>query len=152
MTSLQNKQRGFTIIELLIVIIVIGILATLVITTFSGIQRNARNRTREADINALHSQLEYFYGQQGYYPTLDELNDDTFRSTEMQGLDDGAISDPQDESATPALVAAPAAEVYSYDITPDTCDNDPAVGGNCTSYVLTATYEGGGTFVKNSLN
>lgn len=150
MTSLQSKQRGFTIIELLIVIIVIGILATLVITTFSGIQRNARNRTREADVNALHSQLEYFYGQQGYYPTLADMNDDTWRSANMQGLDDGAISDPQDTAATPALVAAAAASAYSYDITPDTCDN--GAGGNCTSYILTATYEGGGSFVKNSLN
>jgi len=150
MTSLQNKQRGFTIIELLIVIIVIGILATLVITTFSGIQRNARNRTREADINALHSQLEYFYGQQGYYPTLANLNDADWRSSNMQGLDAGAISDPQDKSATPALVAAATVERYSYDVTPDDCDNADA--GNCTSYVLTATYEGGGTFTKNSLN
>jgi prepilin-type N-terminal cleavage/methylation domain-containing protein len=34
----NRKQAGFTIVELLIVIVVIGILAALVITTFTGIQ------------------------------------------------------------------------------------------------------------------
>ncbi len=148
MISLKRKESGFTIIELLIVIIVIGILATLVITTFSGIQRNARDRTREADINALHSQIEYYYGQNGTYPTLANLNDATWRSTNLKGLDSEALKDPKGASAT--LVATPASSAYSYAVTPANCDNGSA--GDCTAYVLTATYEGGGTFVKNSLN
>jgi general secretion pathway protein G len=148
MASHISKQRGFTIIELLIVIIVIGILATLVITTFSGIQRNARNRTREADLNALHSQLEYYYGQNGRYPTLANVNDATWRSSNLQGLDSAALQDPQGSAQT--LVAAPAAGSYAYDITPDNCDN--AGTADCTSYILTATLEGEANFVKNSLN
>jgi prepilin-type N-terminal cleavage/methylation domain-containing protein len=149
MTSLKRKQSGFTIIELLIVIIVIGILATLVITTFSGIQRNARNRTREADLNALHSQVEFYYGQNGKYPALAEMNDAAFREANLKGLDDGALSDPQDTVGN-VLVAAPQAGAYAYAATPANCDN--GAGGDCAAYTLTATYEGGGTFVKNSLN
>lgn len=151
MTSLKRKQSGFTIIELLIVIIVIGILATLVITTFSGIQRNARNRTREADVNALHSQLEYYYGQNGVYPTLANVNDPVFRDDELKGLDSGALSDPSNPTVE-TLVAAPAAGSYAYAVLADdntACDNSTK---DCTKYTLTATYEGGGTFVKNSLN
>lgn len=147
MISLKKKQSGFTIIELLIVIIVIGILATLVITTFSGIQRNARNRAREADLNALHSQIEYYYGQNNKYPTLANLNDATWRAANLKGLDAEALKDPQGANAT--LVAAPAAGSYSYVVTPTDCNN---AGTDCTAYVLTATYEGEGTFVKNSLN
>ncbi len=147
MISLKRKQGGFTIIELLIVIIVIGILATLVITTFSGIQRNARNRAREADINALHSQLEYYYGQNSKYPTLADMNDAAWRAANLKGLDSGALSDPQGNVET--LVGAPAAGSYSYVVTPTGCNN---AGTDCTGYTLTATYEGGGTFVKNSLN
>lgn len=147
MISLKTKNQGFTIIELLIVIIVIGILATLVITTFSGIQRNARNRTREADINALHSQLEYFYGQEGYYPSLADLNDADFRNEEMQGLDAGALSDPQNEGSSAVTAAAVTGSSYGYD-TGDCTD----AGEECESYVLTANYEGGNSFTKNSLN
>ena len=147
MVSLKHKQSGFTIIELLIVIIVIGILATLVITTFSGIQRNARNRAREADVNALHSQLEYYYGQNSKYPTLANMNDAAWRAANLKGLDSGALSDPQ--GGTETLVGTPTAGSYAYEITPTGCNN---AGTDCTSYVLTATYEGSGTFVKNSLN
>lgn len=148
MTSLKrNKERGFTIIELLIVIIVIGILATLVITTFSGIQRNARNRTREADINALHSQLEFFYGNNDYYPTLAQLNDAAWRADNMRGLDSEALRDPQGAAAV--IVSSPAAGSYAYVVLPADCNNTDE---DCEEYTLTATLEGSDPFVKNSLN
>ncbi len=147
MISLHKKQSGFTIIELLIVIVVIGILATLVITTFSGIQRNARNRAREADVNALHSQVEYYYGQNSKYPTLANLNEATWRSDNLKGLDAEALKDPSGTAST--LVSAPVANAYSYVVTPTDCNN---AGTDCTGYTLTATYEGSGQFIKNSLN
>ncbi len=47
--STDNK-RGFTIIELLIVIAIIGILATLVLTNFQGAQAKARTSKAEHDL------------------------------------------------------------------------------------------------------
>ncbi len=151
MTSLTRKQSGFTIIELLIVIVVIGILATLVITTFSGIQRNARNRAREADINSVRSQLEFYYGQQGVYPTLAQVNDATWRTENLRGLEDGALQDPQGEAAT--LVATPAAGSYAYEVeneAGDACTNEE--GNDCVRFTLTATLEDEDAFVRDSLN
>ena len=58
MVSLKQRQSGFTIVELLIVIVIIGILATLVIVTFSGVQQKARDSERKTDINAIAGQLE----------------------------------------------------------------------------------------------
>ncbi len=151
MTSLSKKQQGFTIVELLIVIVVIGILAALVITTFNGIQQKGRDTERQTDIKALHGQLEAYYAQNGRYPTLTSLNDATFRSDNLKGLDTEALQDPKGSSAT--LVGAPAANSYSYVATPSGCDNSTT---DCSGYTLTATLEGqidgSGTYSKTSLN
>lgn len=148
----KAAAKGFTIVELLIVIVVIGILAALVIVTYNGIQQKARDTERKTDINALHGQLEAYQAQNGMYPTLDNINNVSpadFRSTDMKGLDAAALQDPKGTAQT--LVAAPVANEYAYAVLPAGCDN--LVGGtDCTSYTLTATLEGGGTYVKQSLN
>lgn len=148
--TLKSKQQGFTIVELLIVIVVIGILAALVITTFTGIQKRARNTERETDIKALHGQVEAYFAQEGRYPTLANLNEATWRGDNMKGLDEGALQDPKGASA--ALVDTAAANVYSYVVTPAGCDND--TGGDCDGYTLTATLETdpASTFTKEALN
>ncbi|MDB5182553.1 MAG: fimbrial protein pilin [Candidatus Saccharibacteria bacterium] len=157
MINLNKKQSGFTIVELLIVIVVIGILAGLVITTFSGIQQKARDTERETDIKALHGQIEAFWAQKGYYPSLTDMNSQAaggFVATNLKGLDADSFKDPKGSSN--ALVTAPAANAYAYAVTNaagTTCEADDTT---CAKYVLTATLEGtlngSSTFVKNSLN
>ncbi|MBX4197416.1 prepilin-type N-terminal cleavage/methylation domain-containing protein [Candidatus Saccharibacteria bacterium] len=150
MTSLKKTNRGFTIVELLIVIVIIGILAALVVTTYSGIQKKARDTERKTDVNALHGQVEAYQAQNGKYPSLAQMNDSTFRGNNLKGLDAAALKDPNDQSASPTLAASPASNVYSYQATPANCDN--GANGDCTTYTLTATLEAGGTYVKQSLN
>lgn len=153
--TLQRKQQGFTIVELLIVIVVIGILAALVITTFTGIQQKARNTERETDIKAIHGQVEAYYAQNGKYPTLANLNDSTWRGTNMKGLDQEALKDPKNAATDGTqyqLGSSAAANKYSYAVTASdgtACDNSAK---DCAQYTLTATNEGGGTFTKTNLN
>jgi prepilin-type N-terminal cleavage/methylation domain-containing protein len=63
-----NRQRGFTIVELLIVIVVIGILAALVIVQFTNVQARARDAERKSDIRALESKVAEYYALNGNYP------------------------------------------------------------------------------------
>jgi type IV pilus assembly protein PilE len=149
MTSFKKKYSGFTIVELLIVIVVIGILAALVITTYNGIQQKARDTERKTDINAVHGQVEAYNAQNGKYPTLANVNDSTFRSANMKGLDAAALADPKN-AGSQQLCAASTASCYGYTVSPANCDN--GANGDCTSYTLTATLESGGTYVKVSLN
>jgi prepilin-type N-terminal cleavage/methylation domain-containing protein len=148
MISLKKTNRGFTIVELLIVIVVIGILAALVVVTYNGIQQKARDTERKTDVNAIHGQVEAYQAQNGKYPTMANINDASFRSANMKGLDPAALQDPKGSSQ--ALCGSASASCYAYVATPANCDN--ASNGDCTGYTLTATLEGGGTYVKQSLN
>jgi len=148
MRSLLKKQQGFTIVELLIVIVVIGILATLVIVTFTGIQRKARNTARQTDINAIASHLEAFYAEEGYYPLPANINTDSWRSTNMKGLADDALIDPKGSAAT--LAGTSDADSYGYAVLTDADGSCAADETTCTKFTVTATLEGGGTYVKTS--
>jgi general secretion pathway protein G len=153
MISLNRKrQEGFTIVELLIVIVIIGILATLVIVTFTGIQQRARNTKRTTDINAVDSHLEAYNANNGFYPTLTQMNTAAFLSANLKGLDPSALQDPQGSSQT--LVSSPAAKSYAYQPTDDNGNACDDVTTNCTKFTLTASYEGtvngASTYVKTS--
>lgn len=162
MISLKKRQGGFTIVELLIVIVVIGILATLVIVTFTGIQKKARDNQRQTDINAVNSQLAAFYTENGYYPTAKDLQTGTFLSDNMKGLDPESLVDPKQDSSKGDTISGTAVSAttfqYSYVATASdaaaTCDNtlasDPDSNAGCDTYVLTAHLENGGDFVKKS--
>lgn len=162
MSTKKTSQSGFTIVELLIVIVVIGILAALVIVTFSGIQQKARDTKRQTDVKAMHSQLEAFFAQNGGgYPILADVNTASWRTTYMKGLDEAALCDPSaDDQTGCTLAAAVADEVYAYqtwDADGTTaCTGTAAAGDTCDKYTLTASLEGqingSDTYVKNSLN
>ena len=65
-----QKQLGFTIVELLIVIVIIGILAAITIVAYNGIQNRAHNSKRAADLNNVSKALEVIYATDNQYPLL----------------------------------------------------------------------------------
>ncbi|MGB3023884.1 MAG: type II secretion system protein [Candidatus Saccharimonadales bacterium] len=101
----KSSQKGFTIVELLIVIVVIGILAALVLNTFSGVQKRARDTQRQTDVNALATQLEVSYNDNGYYPSVGNISVPNFK-----GIDEGALKPPQsNQTSLKGMSAAPTA-------------------------------------------
>lgn len=66
---MKKTINGFTIVELLIVIVVIAILATISIVAYTGIQARSRDSQREHDIKQLVKALEMYYIDNGEYPT-----------------------------------------------------------------------------------
>jgi len=65
----QILSRGFTIVELLIVIVVIGILAAITIVAYNGVQRSAIIAALKADLKNAQTQLEVSKLDTGSYPS-----------------------------------------------------------------------------------
>ncbi len=143
MVSLKKKrEQGFTIVELLIVIVVIGILALLVITTYAGIQAKARNSKRVSDVKSLQTQLEAYFSQNGYYPSLTDMNGAAWLATNMKSLDTQSLVDPSNPTQSKTLVTAPVAKSYAYAVSKSDGTSCEADDTQCAKYVLTGTYEG----------
>lgn len=73
----QTKQRGFTIVELLIVVVIIAILAAITIVAYNGIQNRANASTSKANSIAIQKVTEVYNADDanaGVYPTLLQLN------------------------------------------------------------------------------
>lgn len=65
----MKSEKGFTIVELLIVIVVIGILAAIIIVAYNGITNNARNNGWRSDAQNLAKIAEIVNTETGSYPT-----------------------------------------------------------------------------------
>ena len=73
--SLNNKikQQGFTIVELLIVIVVIGILAAITIVAYNGVQNRAKTSAGQSLAGQIAKKAEAWNTIKSAYPTLTEL-------------------------------------------------------------------------------
>lgn len=67
----QKDQKGFTIIELLVVIVIIGILVALALPQLFAAQARGRDTDRKNDLKNVSQQLETYYNDTGSYPTGD---------------------------------------------------------------------------------
>lgn len=70
----QIKKSGFTLVELLVVISIIGILTMVTVGSFSESQKKSRDAARKANLRSLSESLNLFYADNGYFPS-DEPDD-----------------------------------------------------------------------------
>jgi len=66
--SLTSKTKGFTIIELLVVVAIIGILATVVLASLGSAREKAREARKLTDLNQIRNAFELYYLDNGSYP------------------------------------------------------------------------------------
>lgn len=102
------SRLGFTITELLIVIVIIGILAAITLVQYNGTQGRARDAQRRTDIANITKALEQYYADNGSYPvasgTASVINANWYTSgdaswtgftTNLTGIIDTLPADPK---------------------------------------------------------
>ena len=111
----QNKQdKGFTLVELLIVIVILGILATVTVFAVRGITNKANTNSCNAEQRTIETAIEAFYADNNDEPTaLADLIPDYLKQNPFEdNLDINADGDTVDAGETGtdhfAIVFAPA--------------------------------------------
>lgn len=69
----NNSQKGFSLIELLIVVVIIGILAAISVAFFHRARVGAENRAAIAQLSTIRSAQANYYAQKNRFATLPEL-------------------------------------------------------------------------------
>lgn len=126
-------KRGFTVIELLFIIVIIGAASVLFFLQKNNLETARRDEVRKTSINAMYYGLEeVFYKANGYYPrTIDQKV--------LPSVDPDLFSD------TKGVKIGESNSEYRYETA--NCDGD-----RCKTYTLRTTLENEADFIKNSRN
>ncbi len=68
----HSKQKGFTLIEIMVVVVIIGVLSALIVPNIIGRSDEARTTAARADIQSIGNQLELYRLDNGVYPSSDQ--------------------------------------------------------------------------------
>lgn len=129
----MKRAQGFTVIEVIVVAVFLGIAAGLLLMQRSDLIAAGRDNDRKTAINAMYYNLEeVFYAKNGYYPSkIDEKV--------LTAMDPNLFTDPDNTKINDTYAE------YHYDA--NNCRDD-----KCKSYKLSADMEKEATYTKSSRN
>jgi general secretion pathway protein G len=105
----RKREEGFTLVELMVVIVIIGLLATIVVINVMPAQDTARVRKAEADVATLEQGVEMYRLNRMNYPT----SADGLQALVAQGFIKRL---PEDPWGNPYHYAAPGRDGQPFDI------------------------------------
>ncbi len=151
MLSKLRSSKGFTLVELLIVIVILGILAAIVISRFAGATKESKEASLKGDLRTMRSSLEVYksYSQAGIYPVL---LDDLWKGTSADVLSKTFIDKvPQDPFYKKKTTYSASVAFSPTDLATDRDGKinggggwayDSATGSICANYKSTDTVPG----------
>lgn len=121
------RTKGFTLIEIMVVIALIGILAGLLLVSMQGARTSARDAQRRADLENIKSALEMFKSTCGEYPDFTLPTNGSALSATCNGIPITVLNSTPKDPISPI-------KWYTYDPSP-----------TYKSYTLRAILESGET-------
>jgi general secretion pathway protein G len=120
----DGNRGGFTLIELMIVIVIIGILATMLYPRIMGTPEDARRVKAKLDIKAIESAIKFYKIDNSTYPTTEQGLEALIRKPEGAPIpkkwkDGGYIEGgtvPKDPWSNPYYYTSPAEDGREYEI------------------------------------
>ena len=134
----STRQQGFTLVEILVVVVILAILAAIVIPQFTAATDEARDNVIKMDLSRIRQQIEVYKQQHGQLPILVDFENQLTQATNSNG--DPAIP------GTPGFPFGP--YLRTIPINPFTTTNDVGDGnvGDSAWYYNELT----GLFLANS--
>jgi len=131
----RNKQKGFTLVELMLVVLIIGILSGVMlgVINIAGLQKKSRDARRIGDIKKIQTALELYFSDYRGYPSQ------TSFLSPPSTLTSGYITKiPTDPTGATGSASCYGKTTYGYYYISTTCSGSPCVSGR---YVLGAILE-----------
>lgn len=83
---ITQRDRGFTLLELLVVVAIIGILTSVVLVSLSSARQKARDSKRVQDFRAVSTALELYRSAHGAYPPINASSYNSFQWSESANV------------------------------------------------------------------
>lgn len=146
----KNKQNGFTIIEVVLVLAIAGLIFLMVFIALPALQRNQRDTQRRDDMSRMSSQLNsYATNNRGDLPNPSNSGEMSRFMESYMRVNEGEFRDPQTGENYTVSTSDPTTSRVQYVINSE-CDGEAirSVSGNRRAAVR-IQLEGSGTFCQN---
>jgi general secretion pathway protein G len=133
-------KKGFTMIELMIVVVILGILAAIVVPRFIGREEEARVTAARVQISNFETALDMFRLDNGFYPSteqgLSSLVEEPSSGREPRGWKQYLARIPTDPWGNEYVYISPGSEGRDYEIISPGPDGEPGTEDDIASWML----------------